>query len=267
MNSSSAAPSVTFGVICSEWGDWILALPFVPALPLWIWCLSPSWLKLLVQAFPDATFINGHTQPLPVVDVLLLSKTTLGQCNVVLKHCPSSLVLSTSRLRCSGGWVKRFWRLSHAQVGGCSNGTWTLHSVHRLGYLSPAPLSQSISLPAGSVHRVVDARAGNGRPVPCPTSTSASTSGTSCHSLFPLDNPFARFTVPSAFTPSGWCLRTLTLKEKLALQDYPADIISCFSVAKQRLLLHCAGVPSRVLGFLLRFMLTASGAGGGSFRY
>ena len=128
------------------------------------------------------------------------------------------------------------------------------------------PLSQSISLPASSVYRVIDARAGNGRPVSCPHSTSSSSSGILCHTLFPLGNSFTRFVVPSAFTPSGWCLRKLTLQEKLALRDYPVDTLSCFSVPKQRLLLHWDAIPSRVLGFLFRFMLMFSGAGGGKVK-
>ena len=148
--------------------------------------------------------------------------------------------------------MSKFWKLSHAQIGGCSDGNWTIYSVHRLGYLDPVPLSQSISLPVGSVHRVIDARAGNGRPVSCPSDTSASTSGISCHTLFPLRNPFARFVVPSAFSSTGWCLRTLTLQEKLALRDCSADLIKSLSVAQQRILWYWEGVPSRVLGLVVR---------------
>ena len=158
--------------------------------------------------------------------------------------------------------MSKFWKLSHAQVGGYSDGSWIIYSVHRLGYLDPAPLSQSISLPVGSVHRVIDARAGNGRTVSCPSEAAASTLGISYHTLFPLKNPFARFVVPSAFSSTGWCLRILTLQEKLALRDYSADVMKGLSVSQQRILWHWEGVPSRVLGFLLRFMLTFSGTGG-----
>ena len=115
----------------------------------------------------------------------------------------------------------------------------------------------------GSVHRVIDARAGNGRPVSCPSEDSFSTSGISCHTLFPLQNPFARFVVPSAVSSTGWCLRILTLQEKLAIRDCSAHLIKSLSVVQQRILWHWEGVPSRVLGFLLRFMLTFSGTGGG----
>ena len=263
LQDSTTAPNITFGLICSEWCEWLPALPFVPVIPLWIWCHSIRWCKILAKVFPHVTFVDGFTTPLPAVDVLLLSRVTLGQCNILLKHCPVSLILSSSRLKCVLGWVSKFWKLSHAQVGGCSDGSWIIYSVHRLGYLDPAPLSQSISLPVGSVHRVIDARAGNGRPVSCPSEDSVSTSGISCHTLFPLRNPFARFVVPSAFSSTGWCLRTLTIQEKLALRDCSADLIKSLSVAQQRILWHWEGVPSRVLGFLLRFMLTFSGTGGG----
>ena len=132
--------------------------------------------------------------------------------------------------------------------------------------MDPAPLSQSISLPVGSVHQVIDARAGNGRPASCPSEASTSTSGISCHTLFLLRNPFACFVIPSAFSSTGWCLRTLALQEKLALRDYPADVIKTLSVSQQRILWHWEGVPSRVLGFLLRFILTFSGTGGGEWK-
>ena len=73
---------------------------------------------------------------------------------------------------------------------------------------------------------------------------------------------FSRFVVPSAFSSTGLCLRILTLQKKLALRDCSADVIKGVSVSQQRILWHWEGVPSRVLGFLLRFMLTFSGTGG-----
>ena len=99
------------------------------------------WYKLLVQDLSKPTFVDSNNQPLSTVDVFLLSKVTLGQYNIELKHCPTSLVFPTSRLRCSGGWVNTFWKLSHAQVGGCSDRNWTIYSVHCLYYLESAPLS------------------------------------------------------------------------------------------------------------------------------
>ena len=109
------------------------------------------------------------------------------------------------------GLVVTILKLSHAQAGGCSDGSWTIYSAHRLGYLDHVPLSQCTFLLAGSMHRVIDARAGNGYPVSCPDDALVSPSGISCYCLFPLQNPFAWFTVPSMFTSTGWCLRTLTL--------------------------------------------------------
>ena len=50
-------------------------------------------------------FIDDHNTSLSPVDVLLLSRTTLRQCNIILQTCSASLVLSTIRLRASLGWI------------------------------------------------------------------------------------------------------------------------------------------------------------------
>ena len=93
LQDSTTAPNITFGLICSEWCEWLPALPFVPILPLWIWCHSIRWCQILAKVLPNITFVDGFTTPLPAVDVLLLSRVTLGQCNILLKHCPASLIL------------------------------------------------------------------------------------------------------------------------------------------------------------------------------
>ena len=94
LQDSTTAPNITFGLVCSEWCEWLPALPFVPILPLWVWCQSIRWCQILAKVFPNITFVDGFTTPLPVVDVLLLSRVTLGQCNILLKHCPAALILA-----------------------------------------------------------------------------------------------------------------------------------------------------------------------------
>ena len=106
LQDSTTSPNVMFRLICSEWCEWLPALPFVPVIPLWIWCHSIRWCKILAKVFPHVTFVDGFTTPFPAVDVLLLSRVTLGQCNILLKHCPASLILSSSRLKCVLGWVR-----------------------------------------------------------------------------------------------------------------------------------------------------------------
>ena len=55
--------------------------------------------------------------PLPHVDILLLSRVTLEQCNISLNHYPFSLILSTSHISVPLVWRRQFWRLPHADVG------------------------------------------------------------------------------------------------------------------------------------------------------
>ena len=101
---------VTVGVIASEWSEWLPALSFVPHSPVWVWILDKIWEKLSRRLFPSLLFLNGLTEPLPPVDVLLLSKITLPQCSISLSSCMDSLILSTSRLHSfSSDWARRFW--------------------------------------------------------------------------------------------------------------------------------------------------------------
>ena len=109
--SGYLVPSVattTVGAIARNWSDWLSALAFVPLVPTWVWILDCKWEKVARQVLPTATFINGFTSSLPSVDILLLSGVTLVTCRITLFDCPSSLILSTSRLRVAFGWIPRF---------------------------------------------------------------------------------------------------------------------------------------------------------------
>ena len=59
------------------------------------------WERFLHRFFLHVVFINGSTSPPPPhpVDVLLLSKVTLGQYNIRLYHCSVSLILSNPCIR------------------------------------------------------------------------------------------------------------------------------------------------------------------------
>ena len=92
----SQGTSASIGIIASTWGEWLPALQFVPIQPTWVWILDNFWEKILKRLYPRVVFISGLTSPLPPVDVLLLSRVTLGQCNISLEHCPFSLILSTA---------------------------------------------------------------------------------------------------------------------------------------------------------------------------
>ena len=90
--------SIKIGLIAREWCEWLSALHYVPIDPTWIWIQDPRWLNIFSNFFPTVSFVDGNVDLLPPVDILLLSKIILSQCNLVLDQCPVSLLLSSSRL-------------------------------------------------------------------------------------------------------------------------------------------------------------------------
>ena len=117
----SQSSSLKTGLIAKEWCEWLPALHYVPVDPTWVWIQDARWLQICRDLFPTASFLDGNVDCLPPVDIFLLSKITLSQCNLVLEHCPASLLLSSSRLPTVKGWVHRFWRVKHSWVGGCTD--------------------------------------------------------------------------------------------------------------------------------------------------
>ena len=118
--------TTTVGVIARDLSDWLSALAFVPLVPTWVWILDCKWERVARTVLPTAAFINGFTSSLPSVDILLLSGVTLLNCRISLLECPSSLILSTSRLRAAFGWISRFWKLPHHMIRALSSGTVSL---------------------------------------------------------------------------------------------------------------------------------------------
>ena len=160
------------------------------------------------RLFKHVVFINGSTSSLPPVDILLLSKVISGQCKISLTRCPASLIPSSSRLCLPLGWIHRFWRISHAEVGGGTDSRWVFHSVHRMDMaMTPSPHTTADFLPSGNVRRVLCSTISSGRSVSAPLQGPFLLVDT----LFPLgvDQPF--FTVPSVFSSTGWCRRRLSL--------------------------------------------------------
>ena len=116
------------GLIAREWYEWLPALHYVPVDHTWGWIQDPCWLSICSNLFPSVSFLDDNVDLLPQVDILLLSKITLSQCNLVLNQCPVSVVLSSSRLPSVKDWVHRFWRVKHVLVEGCTDGNWTVFS-------------------------------------------------------------------------------------------------------------------------------------------
>ena len=256
---SLRSSTVTVGVIASEWSEWLPALSFVPHSPVWVWILDKTWEKLSRRLFPSLLFINGFTEPLPPVDVLLLSKITLPQCSISLSSCLASLILSTSRLHSiSSGWARRFWKFYHPNVGGAIDAFFTVFSLARIPNVVHPSFSTSLHLPAGTLRRVLSATTTGGRPCAPPLLSNH------LDGLYSPCKTLPYFVVPSVFMKTGWSRRRLSLGEAFQLWDYSLSLFYKLSSQQRLRLFAWKCTPARVLGFCLRhFLASQSGSGGG----
>ena len=166
---STNTNSSLVGIVAKGWNDWLLSLAFIPFTPVWIWIFDKNWERILRRLYPSVVFIDGFISPLPSVDILLLSRVTLRQCKITLAVSPFSLVLSTCKLSSSLGWIHKFWPVSHSHKGGSTDGSWGLHSLHRLGYTSSPLWTSFPSLPSGNIRRVVNTTEPGGTPAEAPS--------------------------------------------------------------------------------------------------
>ena len=139
--------------------------------------LDPNlrWEHTLRRLYPSLAFVDDFTSPLPAVDILLLSRVTLRQYRIKLALSPVSLVLSTTRLKTSLGWVHKFWHVAHSHTGGSTNGRYVLHLLHRLGNDSSPLWTDFSSLPRGNTRRVINTTAPREKYAVAPSRLSADT--------------------------------------------------------------------------------------------
>ena len=105
------------------------------------------------------------------------------------------------------------------------------------------------ALPASNIHCVIDGK--------------VSLASKACAELFPIEEPSKLFTVRCIYSASKWQLRSFKLYELLRLKDYPDSITSSLSYRRRKFILDWNGVPLRVLGLLLRFLIApVKGTGG-----
>ena len=139
---------------------------------------------MLQRAYPSLISIDGFSSPLPSVDIILLSRVMLIQCKISLQYCPASFILSTTRLRVASGWVSQYWEIKHSHTGGCTDGCWTLYSLHRVQFVSVPDLDCSLALPPRNIRRVVSPCASGGRTIPLPSASHMAR----LDSLYPLQD-------------------------------------------------------------------------------
>ena len=116
--------------------------------------------------------------------------------------------------------------------------------------LFPPSIKLLPALPASNIHCVNDGKVSLGIVGLLPSLTSKA-----CAELFPIEEPSKLFTVRFIYSASKWQLRSLKLHELLRLKDYPDSITSSLSSRRRKFLLDWNGVPLRVLGLLLRFLI------------
>ena len=127
--------------------------------------MDPKWEYIVKKYSPNVVTINGTHCSLPPIDIILLGRINPLQCSIFLSTCPSALVLSISRLRPLHSWTLRFWKVKHCTVGGCTDGSWTIYSLHRVRLLLPPTFSSLDLVPIGNVQRLVNPCTRKGKPV------------------------------------------------------------------------------------------------------
>ena len=58
--------------------------------------LDSRWESICQRLFPNCVMINGSLASLPVVDILLLSRTSLNSCGIKIFIAPFSLLLTST---------------------------------------------------------------------------------------------------------------------------------------------------------------------------
>ena len=112
--------------------------------------------RLSRRLYPSILFINGIAEPLPPIDMLLLSKITLPQCSTSLSTRMASLITLTSRLHSiSSGWARLFWKFRHPNVGGAIDVSFTVFFLSQIYDVVSQPFTTSLYLLAGTLRRVL----------------------------------------------------------------------------------------------------------------
>ena len=254
-NQSTFLPLI--GIIVKGWCDWISALDYVSLTPLWIWALDLRWRTIFKCLFPSCILIDGADTSLPAVDILLMNRISLHACSINLDSAPFLLLLTTSQNGpINTDWKKMLWKLPHAHVEGGTTYSYKLYSWYRITHYFPPSVKL---LPAGNIHRVIDEKVSSGIVDSLPSVPYQAGA-----ELFLVEEPHKLFTARCIYSTSKWQLRTLKLHELLRLKDCPDSIISCLSSRHRNTIWDWNGVPFRVLGLLLRFLIApVKGTGGG----
>ena len=247
------------GLISLEWSEWLPALLLVPIEPTLVWVFDSKWERILRRCFPYAKFVNGRDHVLPPVDILLLSKVTLSQCKISLNHCPCSVIIATTRLRDHLGWIRRFWNIKHAFVGGCTDGHWRIHSLHRSRTVYAPNVEKHHKLPSGTIRRMVNSTISRGKVVVAPSSDTLQ----AIDEMYLIANASTVFLLPSVFSTTGWVKRQLHLDELLQLWDYSLALIQTMAGKHRKWLFCWKVVPPRVLSFVLRLFIIRNCSSGG----
>ena len=210
---SSEIQYLKLDLISLEWCEWLPVLMLIPIKPTWVWVFSLKWERILRRCFPGAKFLNGFDVILPPVDIILLRKVTLPQCKISLDHYPAGLILATTRLRDRLGWLRRFWELDHTFVGGCADGHWRIHSLHRSNTFYAPDVGNLHQLPSGTIRRVVNSTISRDKVVSAPSSVDLQ----AIYKIYSIENTSDLLLLPLVFSTIGWCKRQLHLNELIQL--------------------------------------------------
>ena len=139
----------------------------------------------------------------------------------------------------------------HSHTGVSIDGSWLLHSLHRLRYASVPLWTTFPSSPSDNIRRVINTTVPGGTPAEAP-----STLVDSLDILYPLSVENQSYLVPLVFMKFGFCTRSLSLSELFALWDLPQSLFKSLTRPQRVWLWKWKCIPPRFLGFLLRLFLS-----------
>lgn len=232
-------PPKTVIIVAENWPVWALLCPALNFNCSVIYCDHSLSRSLLSAFMPMCTWhpLSAFLSHMPFRADFLLLSGSLAWVHTLLATCDISSLASPLliTLDLNSGFPPRdsffqWSKITHHSLGGVLADFWFLgHSLPLAG--SPIPptyarrLRHHLSSTVSPYLRVCD---------PPPTTASTMVSGRRCPSGVVNSNGLitashcatAKVSCPSVFTPTGWCIRRLTIRELGIIYDLPVQFIA-----------------------------------------
>ena len=236
--TNNCGVQVNCGVISGGWPSWGLGARARGLNVRVIILKSNEWEPCIRRWFPAALILNYDENFIwhPVmgdIDVWMSDTNMPNKLNILVSS--ASIVIMQRRCRQvpPDEWVRSQISLTHAECGGVTDGSWTLHLYTKA--ISPAmSTGPTISTSGRNVRTVLDSMT-NGRPSAEPPKVASTTQPVTvrlqgstyhCDGLFPWNERLCFFYCPSIYSPTKWVRRHLSGIEMMRLLDIPDELHS-----------------------------------------